>query len=153
MGATAIIALASRYRATMMKMMMITMLAFAALATALPSADEVVPEMEIMQATATMSAHAEAKATVESMIKAGKDEGACADLAAATIKEVEDAVDGHQKILDSLDTGSDCAQEGQEEVDSGKDSLEQANKDKVAIDAANADVNFAPVAYNSLTPG
>merc|ERR1711988_117333 len=158
MGATAIIALASRYRATMMKMMMITMLAFAALATALPSADEVVPEMELMQATATMSAHAEAKATVESMIKAGKDEGACADLAAATIKEVEDAVDGHQKILDSLDTGSDCAQEGQEEVDSAKDSLEQANKDKVAadkaaIDAANADVNFAPVAYNSLTPG
>merc|ERR1711988_1115019 len=158
MGATAIIALASRYRATMMKMMMITMLAFAALATALPSADEVVPEMELMQATATMSAHAEAKATVESMIKAGKDEGACAALAAATIKEVEDAVDGHQKILDSLDTGSDCAQEGQEEVDSAKDSLEQANKDKVAadkaaIDAANADVNFAPVAYNSLTPG
>merc|ERR1711988_1529839 len=158
MGATAIIALASRYRATMMKMMMITMLAFAALATALPSADEVVPEMELMQATATMSAHAEAKATVESMIQAGKDEGACADLAAASIKEVEDAVDSNQKILDGLDTGADCPNKGQSAVDAAQSALDNAQNEKQSADAAaaaaaSASVDFGSVPLSSLTPG
>jgi len=156
MGALPIIAHASPYRATMMKI--VAVLAFVAVVSAIPSPDSVVPEMDLIQTSAIESAHAEAKAAVESMIKAGKDEGACADLAAATIKEVEDAVDGHQKILGSLDTGSSCPQEGQEEVDAANDALEKAQNDKkdaddAAVAAANADVDFAAVAYESLTPG
>merc|ERR1711871_1560545 len=100
----------------------------------------------------------EAKAAVASMIKAGKDEGACADLASATIKEVEDAVDSQQKALDSLDTGADCASKNQEEVDAAQGNLDQANKDKTDADAAaaaaaGADVAFSPKPLSSLTPG
>jgi len=105
-----------------------------------------------------VSAFEEAKATVESMIKAGKDEGACADLASATIKEVEDAVDSQQKALDSLDTGADCTSKNQEEVDAAQGNLDQANKDKTDADAAaaaaaGADVTFSPKPLSSLTPG
>merc|ERR1711871_1622303 len=155
MGALLIIA---SVIARKMMMKIFAVIAVAVSVSAIPSPDSVVPEMDLIQTSAIESAHAEAKAAVESMIKAGKDEGACADLAAATIKEVEDAVNGHQKILDSLDTGGDCPQEGQEEVDDANDALEKAKADKknaddAAIAAANADVDFAAVAYESLTPG
>merc|ERR1711871_72892 len=155
MGALLIIA---SVIARKMMMKIFAVIAVAVSVSAIPSPDSVVPEMDLIQTSAIESAHAEAKAAVESMIKAGKDEGACADLAAATIKEVEDAVNGHQKILDSLDTGGDCPQEGQEEVDDANDALDKAKSDKknaddAAIAAANADVDFAAVAYESLTPG
>merc|ERR1711939_286984 len=122
MGALLIIA---SVIARKMMMKIFAVIAVAVSVSAIPSADEVVPEMDLIQSTAFESVHAEAKAAVESMIKAGKDEGACADLAAATIQEVEDAVDGHQKILNSLDIGADCVQEGQEEVAAAEAALEQ----------------------------
>lgn len=82
-------------------MKIIALLAFVGVATALPSTDAIVPSSQWDGVDTTLvevSAFNEAKATVQSMITAGKDEGACADLAAATIKEVEDSVDGQQKV-------------------------------------------------------
>merc|ERR1719473_862613 len=108
-------------------MKIFALLAFVGVATALPStADDIVPEGFDASGMAPptdfleVSAFDEAKATVQSMIQAGKDQGACADLAAATVKEVEDSVDAAQKILDSLHTGSDCPNKGQGAVDAAQ---------------------------------
>merc|ERR1711959_290081 len=121
MGAQAIVQIRvyqTPYNTMMMKIF--ALLAFVGVATALPStADDIVPEGFDASGMAPpanfleVSAFDEAKATVESMIQAGKDEGACADLAAATVKEVEDSVDAAQKTLNSLNTGSDCPNKGQ----------------------------------------
>merc|ERR1719155_145066 len=113
-----------------------TLLAFVGVATALPStADDIVPEgfdASGMDASGMapstdfleVSAFDEAKATVQSMIQAGKDQGACTDLAAATVKEVEASVDAAQKILASLNTGSDCPNKGQGAVDAAQSALD-----------------------------
>merc|ERR1712178_158142 len=84
-----------------------------------------------------------------------KDEGACADLADATIKEVVDSVDNQQKILDALDTGADCPKEGQDAVDAATADLQTANKNKQDADAAlaaakTAMVKISPKALSSL---
>lgn len=143
-------------------MKIIALLAFAGVATALPSTEAIVPEWVSSDGVATtlvqVSAFDEASATVQSMITSGKDEGACADLAAATTKEVSDSVDGQQKMLDSLDTGADCPNKGQGAVDAAQSALDQANKDKEDADAAgasaaSADVNFGPKPLSGLTPG
>merc|ERR1719454_724826 len=146
-------------------MKIFALLAFVGVATALPStADDIVPEgfdasgMAPPTDFSEVSAFDEAKATVQSMIQAGKDQGACGDLAAATVKEVEDSVDAAQKILDSLNTGSDCPNKGQGAVDAAQSALDQANKDKEAADAAasaaaSASVNFGSMPLSSLTEG
>jgi len=146
-------------RDTHKMMKIIALLAFAGVATALPSTDAIVPEWDGVDTTLVeVSAFDEASATVQSMITSGKDEGACADLAAATTKEVSDSVDGQQKMLDSLDTGADCPNKGQGAVDAAQSALDQANKDKEDADAAgasaaSADVNFGPKPLSGLTPG
>merc|ERR1712124_103066 len=140
-------------------MKIFALLAFVAVATALPSTSAIVPEWDGVDTTLLQtSAFDEAKATVESMIQAGKDEGACADLAASTVKEVEDSVDAAQKTLNSLNTGSDCPNKGQGAVDAAQSALNQANKDKEAADAAasaaaSASVNFGSMPLSSLTEG
>merc|ERR1712078_650622 len=149
MGAQAIVQIRvyqTPYNTMMMKIF--ALLAFVGVATALPStADDIVPEGFDASGMAPptdfleVSAFDEAKATVESMIQAGKDEGACADLAAATVKEVEDSVDAAQKTLDSLNTGSDCPNKGQEAADAA------------ASAAASASVNFGSMPLSSLTEG
>merc|ERR1711959_385675 len=166
MGAQAIVQIRvyqTPYNTMMMKIF--ALLAFVGAATALPStADDIVPEGFDASGMAPpanfleVSAFDEAKATVQSMIQAGKDEGACADLAAATVKEVEDSVDAAQKTLDSLNTGSDCPNKGQGAVDTAQSALDQANKDKEAADAAasaaaSASVNFGSMPLSSLTEG
>jgi len=166
MGAQAIVQIRvyqTPYNTMMMKIF--ALLAFVGAATALPStADDIVPEGFDASGMAPpanfleVSAFDEAKATVESMIQAGKDEGACADLAAATVKEVEDSVDAAQKTLNSLNTGSDCPNKGQGAVDAAQSALNQANKDKEAADAAasaaaSASVNFGSMPLSSLTEG
>merc|ERR1711998_324039 len=137
-------------------MKIITLLAIVAFATALPSTtDEVVPEVELAQASAAFN---HAKAEVTALIQSGKDQGACEDLAAATIKEVEDAVDGQQDILNSLDKGTNCPNEGQAEVDAAQTHLNNANKANSDAQAALATAMAAPiqvgaVPYDSLTEG
>jgi len=99
----------------------------------------------------------EAQDTVTNLLQSGKDAGACADLAASAVQEVEDAVSAQQKVLDSLDTGADCHTKGQSAVDAAQETLNQANKDKedadtAAASATSADVAFAPKPLSSLTP-
>lgn len=127
---------------------------FITIAYAVPNTDSVVPEVEMLQVDAFQEAHD----YVTELLQDGKDQGACADLAAATIKEVQNEVATQQKILDSLDTGSDCPNKGQAAVDAAQSSLDQANKDKTDAEAAaasavNTPVSIAPKSLSGLTPG
>merc|ERR1711871_1809059 len=92
------------------------------------------------------------------MLQEGKDEGACASLASATIKEVEDGVAGQQKILNALDTGASCPSEGQAGVDAAQNSLNSATSalsdaQKAFNDANAAPVSVGPQAFSSLQEG
>merc|ERR1740127_330688 len=121
--------------------MMKTVICLAVIITityALPNTESVVPETHFVSGVAVVpevemlqvNAFQEAQDYVTELLQDGKDQGACADLAAATIKEVQDEVATQQKILDSLDTGADCPNKGQAAVDSAQSTLDQANKDK-----------------------
>merc|ERR1719399_727659 len=121
-------------------------LAFIAVCTALPSStQEVVPETEFV------TAYDEAKAEVASLQRAGKDDGACANLAAATIKEVSDAVSAAQAGLDALDTGADCHQKGQPAIDAGNQAVEDA--EKTHADALATPIDFGTHAFGGLKRG
>jgi len=129
--------------------------AILAFAAAIPS-DQVSPEDDLVQVGVT--AAEDAKATVDALMKSGKDQGACADLAASTIKEVEDAVDAQQKVLDSLDTGADCSKRGQGPVDAANKAIADAQKAKSDADSAFAAAQAAPVQFadaplDTLTEG
>jgi len=146
-----------------------------ALAVAAYAQNEVVPEMaeavkvapflpsevsEVAEPTTTFiseeendAAHAEADSL---MAKAGA--GACKDLADATEKEVQDNVKAQQAIMDKIEKGAKCPQEGQDAVNAMNGKLIAAKNDKTAKDKAyndamNADVNFGTRKYNSLTKG
>merc|ERR1712127_1092534 len=169
-----------------MKLIVLT-LAFAALATSLPnnitpeedfatpsssvefaesssSMELATPASSMELATPASSvgseydAATEARNSVDMLIQEGTDEGACADLAAATISEVENAVNTQQKILGSLDTGSDCGSKGQAAVDTAQQAVTDANDAKATADAAqsaamNAPVTFQPKNLGSLQEG
>ena len=95
---------------------------------------------------------------VSSLLQQGKDESACADLAKSLVDEVTSSVEESNKILEALDNGSDCPNEGQDAVTTA-----QQNKDaddKAATDAAsaasaadNANVDFGSYSLSSLTDG
>merc|ERR1712224_388262 len=121
-------------------------------------ATSALPSTRVPSSISTMEPSEQAQATITELLQAGKDEGACADLAAATIKEVEDSVDNQQKILNALDTGADCPKEGQDTVDSANAGLQQAQKNKEDADAAwvaakTAMVKLGPKTLSSLSPG
>jgi len=128
-------------------------LAFIAVCTALPSStQEVVPETEFV------TAYDEAKAEVASLQRAGKDDGACANLAAATIKEVSDAVSAAQAGLDALDTGADCHQKGQPAIDAAQKALDDGNQavedaEKTHADALATPIDFGTHAFGGLKRG
>jgi len=129
----------------------IALLIAATAVVALPSANDIVPEESLVQ----VSAFQEAKASVDALLQEGKDEGACASLADASIKEVEDAVASQQKILDSMGTGASCPKEGQPAVDAAKAALQTAEENaqgaQQALDSANtAPVTFAAVGLDEL---
>jgi len=135
-------------------------IAFIAFANAIPSADTVVPEVEEIEVAADwkQTVAQEAKDQITSLLQSGKDEGACADLAASTISEVENAVDAQQKILNSLNTGADCHKEGQAGVDAAHNTLEAANSalvdaEKAFSDAENAPVSVPAKPFSSLKEG
>jgi hypothetical protein len=89
----------------------------------------------------------DAKNTVDMLIQEGKDEGACADLASATISEVQNSVDAQQKILDTLDTGSDCPNKGQAAVDVAQQTFNDAQKAQADAAAAQASAEDAPITF------
>lgn len=121
--------------------------AILAFAAAIPS-DQVSPEDDLVQVGVT--AAEDAKATVDALMKSGKDQGACADLAASTIKEVNDSVDAQQKILDSLDTGADCGKQGQGPVDAANQAITDAQKAKSDADSGLASAHSAPVQFAAV---
>lgn len=111
------------------------------------------PTTEFISAEENDEAHAEADSY---LAKAGA--GACKALADATEKEVIDNVKAQQAIMDKIDKGAKCPQEGQEAVNTMQGKLTAAKnkkkaKDKAYDDAMNADVNFGTRKYNSLTKG
>jgi hypothetical protein len=133
--------------------------ALVAASTAIPDAEYFenrVPETDLIDISYD-PAH-EAQVAVTALIQQGKDEGACADLAASTIKEVEDAVDSQQKILNGLDTGNDCDKAGQDMVDIAQKAVSDAQQavtdaEKALSDAQAAPVQFADMALDTLEEG
>merc|ERR1711871_1915055 len=138
-----------------------SIVAFIALANALPSSDSIVPEVELQQEFTvdwrkTVAQDAQDQITL--LLQEGKDDGACADLATATLKEVDDSVDAQQSILNALDDGSNCPNEGQAAVDAAQSTLESAtaalaDAEKAFADAENAPVSVGPKAFSTLTKG
>jgi len=129
-----------------------------AVAHALPSTTSSVSDSTVSSYDASYDAAADAKDTVAVLLQEGKDEGACASLAAASIKEVEDSVASAQKILGSLDTGAECPKEGQEAVDQAQTALSNAKQaatdaNTAAAKAASAPVKFNPIPLSGLQEG
>merc|ERR1719453_664635 len=139
----------------MMKLLLA--IALVACASALPSPDTTFPEVQMTQMVAT--AAKAAKETVSSMLEAGSSDSACAELAATTISEVEDAVKAQQEAVDKFaapNDGTSCLEEGKEGVDSATEALEGAKKASedaaaAASSAAGASVDFGPVAQSAMT--
>merc|ERR1711998_685424 len=127
----------------MMKLLLA--IALVACASALPSPDTTVPEVQMTQMVAT--AAKAAKETVSSMLEAGSSDSACAELAATTISEVEDAVKAQQEAVDKFaapNDGTACLEEGKAAVDAATEALEaakQASKDAADEFAAATDAN------------
>jgi hypothetical protein len=129
-----------------------------AVAHALPSTTSSVSDSTVSSFDSSYDAAADAKDTVAVLLQEGKDEGACASLAAASIKEVEDSVASAQKILGSLDTGAECPKEGQEAVDQAQTALGNAKQaatdaNTAAAKAASAPVKFNPIPFSGLQEG
>merc|ERR1719453_3051701 len=134
----------------MMKLLLA--IALVACASALPSPDTTVPEVQMTQMVAT--AAKAAKETVSSMLEAGSSDSACAELAATTISEVEDAVKAQQEAIDKFaapNDGTSCLEEGKAEVDSATEALDAAKKASEDAAADGASVDFGPVSLSALT--
>merc|ERR1719183_1948135 len=141
------------------------LLALAVSEYANPDAAESVPESSLLadQAMASaaaaandaMNAQAHAEAT-DYLAKAGS--GACKSLADATEADVKNNIKAEQDILNKIDKGAKCPNEGQQAVNSMKTKLANAetakkNADKAHNDALNTDVDFGKHKFNSLTKG
>jgi hypothetical protein len=92
------------------------------------------------------------------LLQQGKDDSACADLAKSLIDEVTDKVDSANKLIATLDDGSDCSSKGQDAVAAATTNKE--NAEKAATEAASAassatdtEVDFGSYSLNSLTEG
>jgi len=92
------------------------------------------------------------------LLQQGKDDSACADLAKSLIDEVTDKVDSANKLIATLDDGSDCSSKGQDAVATATTNKE--NAEKAATEAASAassatdtEVDFGSYSLNSLAEG
>jgi hypothetical protein len=121
------------------------------------STQEVEPVLELVDTSAeeaeNAAAHQEAKSYLQ---KAGSD--ACKALADSAAKAVKDNVKAEQEILDKIDKGAKCKDEGQDAVNAMKKKLAEAKDaqkkaNKKYDDAQNADVDFGKRKYSSLTKG
>lgn len=99
-----------------------------------------------------------AKATISAMMQEGSSSDDCTDLAATTIKEVEDAVAAAQEILDHFKEhdGSQCLEEGKSSLDEAESALSTAQKASedaaaAAAEAASATIDFTGVPLASLS--
>jgi len=136
-----------------MKIYFAALLALAVTVAALPSNDNITPEMSFME-----QSYAEAKETVRMMQARGQNDNACRDLAEATEKEVKDNVKTAQELMDKSDRGESCKDEGKPAIKQAEDAKKEADdkyKDakKKCEDAKEAQVDFPSYALSSLTEG
>jgi len=99
------------------------------------------------------AAHADA-----TELLAAKGAGACKSLADATEADVKNNIKAEQDILNKIDKGAACPQEGQQAVTAMQNKLTKAESDKKAADKAHTDalsteVDFGKHKFNSLTKG
>merc|ERR1712072_183991 len=141
-----------------MSMKIVFILALAVSAYALPSSEEsfteeVPPAVELLSTSEAEAIHQEAQ---EYLKTAG--DNACKSLADATEQEVKDNVAAEQAILDKIEKGADCPNEGQQAVQAASNALDAAKDKSTKADAAYdkalaTPVNFGTHAFNSLTKG
>merc|ERR1719440_2682146 len=127
----------------------IAILLVAVTVTALPNADEVVPEV------VEYHAHKEAQAEIALLLQSGKDEGPCKNLAESTLKEITASVDTAQEAVDSVGTGARCVTEGHEAVEAAETALRNAKKArddaaKALSKAQGQSVQIAPVPLDQI---
>merc|ERR1711970_539392 len=141
------------------KMMKTAALFLAVIALASAAPDTIVPEGgAAAKLTKHEEFHAQAQKTIALLQEQGTSSDACSSLAATTLKEVEDAVSNLQGIIDGLDDGSSCGNEGQAAVDDAtntKGLADQAVLDAAAaLDAAQCtEVDFGTRSFSSLVEG
>jgi len=132
----------------------IVAIAVVSLAAAVPTPNDVVPETKLV----ATGARAEAEQIVSEMIQSGADWGNCTDLAETTRTEVTDAVEVKQKMLDSLDKGCGCKDEGQDEVNRTYTVMTEAQKtlttaEEELVTVTNTDVHLSSQKFSLLQTG
>jgi hypothetical protein len=110
---------------------------------------------EAAQEVAQLQQAAHAKAT---SFLAKKGANACKALADSTEKAVTDNIAAQQEIINKMDKGAKCSEEGQQAITAMKGKLTKAEKDKKAADKAyndanDTDVDFGKYKFSSLTKG
>jgi hypothetical protein len=126
------------------------------LAAAVPTPNDIVPETKLVDVAT--GPRAEAEHIVAEMIQSGADWANCTDLAETTRTEVIGAVEVKQKMLDSLDKGCGCKDEGQDEVNRTHTVMTETAKTVITVKeelttATNADVQVSSQSYSFLTAG
>jgi len=134
----------------------IVAIAVISLAAAVPTPNDIVPETKLVDVAT--GPRAEAEQIVAEMIQSGADWANCTDLAETTRTEVIGAVEVKQKMLDSLDKGCGCKDEGQDEVNRTHTVMTETAKTVITVKeelttATNADVQVSSQSYSFLTAG
>merc|ERR1711998_575042 len=110
---------------------------------------------EAAQEVAQLQQAAHAKAT---SFLAKKGANACKALADSTAKAVTDNIAAQQEIINKMDKGAKCSEEGQQAITAMKGKLTKAEKDKKAADKAyddamDTDVDFGKYKFSTLKKG
>merc|ERR1712070_1157199 len=108
--------------------------ALVAVAVAIPS-DMIAPEATLVSIDEASPSYAEAANLLQK-----KGANACDDLAKATEDEVKDNIKAQQKLLDNMDKGADCPNEGQSAIKAAQDEEKRAQQ---AVKDAQNDLNSA----------
>merc|ERR1712023_343929 len=113
---------------------------------------EVAPEMTEVEMDASFE---DAKASVNELLQAGKDDKACRNLAKTTAVEVNDSVAASQKAVANMPNGSQCNNEGAHLIKKAEDEKKKADKaEKDALNKVNAakgaKINFGDYVVSSL---
>jgi len=132
----------------MMKAVQILLVVVLAITVSALPADDTVPE--VINASPVEDFLQEASEMVQQ-----KGKNACEDLANATEKEVKTSVESEQAVLNKINTGSGCPNEGQAAVAAAKKAQASSESKKKAADdalaaAKSATINFGDFVFSSL---
>ena len=105
--------------------------------------------------SAGASAYGEAEAKVKELLQSGANLDKCKELGQTTKADISASVQSQQAILDSLDDGAGCKNEGQAEVEAAQQAKEAADAAAAAAAealtaATSAAVALAAMPYNTL---